>query len=399
MTWHRQREEAYKGSHRSLEFGLTPNRIVLFIFNIYCMKLFSKGAPARRLSGVGKSARWGHSFSLRKQARVKSVFASIDGCDLGVYHVNGVTINIADPQDVILADNLSEIATTLRFHYDARFAEPLKSASDRFVWDYWHVPGQYTLLRTPADQFFPPDIYDRLEDRLIEFGERVLGCRGISPIWLSYYVDGCRQELHSDAPHGPWAFVLSLTNWEERRFTGGETVLLSDQVLDFWRNFDPSKGLETPQLTKCIEPHFGRLAVFDARKPHGVRPLQGVWDPREGRAVLHGWFTWPSPFFNGSLTEEETTPVLNMVLEECYAALAQMAPVVGVVTLRLVAGPSGRVSIVEILSNTLMPRPQFCENVAEAREEVLRCICKHVTSAVFPDADGPTEITLPFIFE
>lgn len=57
-------------------------------------------------------------------------------------------------------------------------------------------------MRTPADAFFPPELYDRLEEALTEWGERELGCRGISPLWLSYYVDGCRQELHTDSPHG-----------------------------------------------------------------------------------------------------------------------------------------------------------------------------------------------------
>ena len=42
------------------------------------------------------------------------------------------------------------------------------------------------------------------------------------------------QELHTDADNGPFSFTLSLTRWEERRFTGGETVLLSPWVLDYW---------------------------------------------------------------------------------------------------------------------------------------------------------------------
>lgn len=77
-----------------------------------------------------------------------------------------------------------------------RFADPLHASGERFVWDYWHVPDQYTLLRTPADQFFPEESYQQLEDALLEYGEEQLGCRGISPIWLSYYVDGCRQVSH-----------------------------------------------------------------------------------------------------------------------------------------------------------------------------------------------------------
>ena len=80
-----------------------------------------------------------------------------------------------------------------------RFANPLDLSAERFVWDYWHVPDQYTLLRTPADQFFPEEAYQQLEDALLQYGEEHLGCRGMSPVWLSYYVDGCRQVTLSNA--------------------------------------------------------------------------------------------------------------------------------------------------------------------------------------------------------
>lgn len=78
-----------------------------------------------------------------------------------------------------------------------RFTNPHDVTAERFVWDYWHVPDQYTLLRTPADQFFPEEAYQQLEDALLEYGEEHLGCRGMSPVWLSYYVDGCRQVAFS----------------------------------------------------------------------------------------------------------------------------------------------------------------------------------------------------------
>ncbi len=42
------------------------------------------------------------------------------------------------------------------------------------------------------------------------------------------------QELHSDGEHGPFAFTLSLTRWRDRRFEGGETVLLAPWVLNYW---------------------------------------------------------------------------------------------------------------------------------------------------------------------
>ena len=82
-----------------------------------------------------------------------------------------------------------------------RFSKPLDLTAERFVWDYWHVPDQYTLLRTPADQFFPEEAYQQLEDALLEYGEEQLGCRGMSPVWLSYYVDGCRQVALTDVLH------------------------------------------------------------------------------------------------------------------------------------------------------------------------------------------------------
>ncbi len=78
-------------------------------------------------------------------------------------------------------------------------------------------------------------LYATLQEALLTYGETRLGCRAITPIWMSYYMDGCVQELHCDNPHGPFAFVLSLTHWEGRPFTGGETMILQPHVLDYWR--------------------------------------------------------------------------------------------------------------------------------------------------------------------
>ena len=48
-----------------------------------------------------------------------------------------------------------------------------------------------------------------------------------------------------------------------------------------------------------VQPQFNRLTVFDGRFPHGVRPVEGTRDPLKSRLVLHGWFTEPTPFFEG----------------------------------------------------------------------------------------------------
>jgi hypothetical protein len=58
-----------------------------------------------------------------------------------------------DPvRHVITVPEFLGIATaeSLRRKYDEKFADPSAVSGDRFCWDYWHVPGQYTQMRTPA---------------------------------------------------------------------------------------------------------------------------------------------------------------------------------------------------------------------------------------------------------
>src|SRR5262245_34836893 len=102
-------------------------------------------------------------------------------------------------------------AAALRSHFEKRFANPLQPSSDRFVWDYWHVPEQYQALRTPAYAYFPKELYRRFHERLVHWGRETLGCHDVSPPWLSLYLEGGFQNWHGDVPHGPWAFVYSLT--------------------------------------------------------------------------------------------------------------------------------------------------------------------------------------------
>ena len=61
-----------------------------------------------------------------------------------------------------------------------------------------------------------------------------------------------RQELHTDSPHGPLAFVLSLTEWEGRTITGGETMLFQPQMLDFWSGHDPERGIEFRDMVGAL---------------------------------------------------------------------------------------------------------------------------------------------------
>ena len=114
---------------------------------------------------------------------------------------------------------------------------------------------------------------------------------------LSYYVDGCVQELHAarGRPARAIGVCLSLTDWEHRGFTGGETMLIRPETLDFWRGFDPDRGLEADDLIERMPSRFNQLTVFDSRIPHGVAHVFGTNDPLDSRVVLHGWFQYPVP--------------------------------------------------------------------------------------------------------
>lgn len=215
------------------------------------------------------------------------------------------------------------LAERLRGSFDERFADPKQGGPERFAWDYWHVPDQYNLLRTPAKAYFSEEDYRELEDALLAYGQDKLGCSRMTPAWLSCYVDGCYQNFHADNPHGPWAFVLSLTRSADR-FEGGATTIMKPSVLEYWRSYDSSKGCEFGDVFDTVAPQFNRLTVFDPRIPHGVSRVRGTQDPREGRLVLHGWYADPTPFFDGAL-DEDTVRRRERERERSFAAIIIVA--------------------------------------------------------------------------
>ncbi|GIL99393.1 hypothetical protein Vretimale_4564 [Volvox reticuliferus] len=305
-------------------------------------------------------------------------------------------------------------ACALRGVFDERFADPRVIHPERFLWDYWHVPDQYTLVRTQAQVYFPEDLYQRLEDALLTYGESHLGCRAISPIWMSYYVDGCVQELHCDNPHGPFAFVLSLTqDWDQREFTGGETMILQPGVLNYWRSYEPRKGLEMQQLVTRVPAPFNRLTVFDPRFPHGVRQVHGTRDPRKGRLVLHGWFTEPAPFFQGPLDPADAEEALNEGLAPLWDALEGISGLItGTLIVRVhISGRSGSVTDLKWLADTLVEVPNHDRAAAEALLEGrvlprLRALVHNevhdcLTAITFPTVPSGEDsvLTYPIIFE
>jgi hypothetical protein len=271
----------------------------------------------------------------------------------------------------------SPFANGLRNHFDQRFEDPRRATQDRFVWDYWHVPEQYTLLRTPAYQYFPPTLYKKFHMHLVNWGREHLGCHDISPTWLSSYVEGCFQGLHQDEPHGPLAFVLSLTNWSKREFSGGETLILKDR--------ESSSGFrEQRQIFHYIAPQFNQLAVFDPSLTHGVNEVRGVRDPRQSRLVLHGWFLQPRVFWQGGLR----APQVGRVLDEQLPAILEHFPEMnGFISLRLQITKTGKVTAIK----------KLFETINNPREE--RTLIRALLALSFPKTKSGAKLTLPMVFK
>ncbi len=296
---------------------------------------------------------------------------------------------------LLKVDSFAPEATGLRAHFDERFADPRRADGGRFVWDLWHVDGQYTALRTPAWEYFPRKLYDAFHQRLVWWGRRTLGCHDVSPPWMSCYVNGCEQRLHGDLPHGPLAFVFSLTKWNTRSFRGGETLLLRDEVLDFWRGFVSTRAVEEPEVLEEVPARFNRLVVFDPRIPHGVRRVDGSMDPKEGRLVIHGWFVQPRPFIEGPLKERALGDAITEVTDAIAPALEAGLPLAGLLSLGFSVSADGQVSKVRALADTTRSPPE----ADQERKQLLRTVRKTLESHRFPRSRAVSQVTLPLVFE
>lgn len=269
-------------------------------------------------------------------------------------------------------------AAELRAAFDA-LVDPARSDDlRRFVWDLWHVPDQYTYVRTVARRALPGQIMHRFASRLRVFGEAELGCVRITEPWLSYYVTGCRQEPHRDTYQGAWSFVYSLTDLTRRRFRGGDTLM-----------FPSDGGEREPAHARCerIAPDWNQLVVFDARLRHAVEPVEGTMDPREARVVIHGWFLPPTLRVDGALRIADVEPVLAGARSAFDAALRGAPDTTGALTLRLTVDGDGRVASVRVVVDGLLPRPST---------DVTALVAELLGALRFPAAHGATTITAPF---
>jgi hypothetical protein len=295
----------------------------------------------------------------------------------------------------ILSAKLKPLARVLRREFETILKDP--HSPDRFQWDWWHLPGRYTHLRTPAARFFSEDSTERLISGLRSYGRDFLGCQDISPIWLSSYVEGCEQRLHADRPHGPWAFVLSLSP-AVRKFQGGETMIVRPEILSLWNQGVPlGRAFEESEIVERIPSVHGRLLVFDPRRPHGVSRLSGTLDPLEGRLVVHGWFTQPQPFIDGPLSPRAAETSLQAFDEILAQKFSTGIESTGTVAFRISIRPNGDVSrVIKLASSLVASLPE-----TERRESQMltKVVGGHFKNWKFPRAKEASSLTLPLSFE
>ena len=294
----------------------------------------------------------------------------------------------------IIIDKFFTQAPKLRSEFDSAFANPHLTHPKRFVWDYWHVKDQYSHIRTPGWEYFSPALYRQLHERLVTWGREELGCHDISPPWLSYYVDGCRQEIHTDRPHGPWAFVFSLTNWQTRKFRGGETLLARPEILNYWNNLHKIPSMESDGAFKKFGHNFNRLTVFDPRIPHGVAEVRGVEDPLDARLVIHGWFVNPRPFLKGPLSTKATQEGVEQINHAIQSAHWISEGWDGYLALRLAISKTGRVTNWKVVRSTLRSVAKGPASSAQLNKMLIPIIAQ----TQFRPARAGSVLTLPLQF-
>jgi hypothetical protein len=297
------------------------------------------------------------------------------------------------PGFTIIDDFFAE-AASLRGGIDAHFAEPARHRAETHqVWNYWHVPGLYTYLRTAPEKVLPRDALDRFFARLRALALFRFGLAHVTWPYLSLYVAGCQQGLHNDATNGRLGYVYSLTRWDERKFHGGETLIFREQ--DYHGTAAITRPNAGTGLYELVPARFNRLLLFDDRLLHAVPRLEGSMVPQEGRLVLHGHVGEGPVAVTGALSpaaaEAAIAPQRAALLRLAAEAGAGLA---GLVTMRLAVDGGGRVLKTETLFDRLLaaaPRPADPAAAVAALSEFFMKI-------VFPAGDGASLVTVAVPF-
>ena len=277
-------------------------------------------------------------------------------------------------------------ARSMREDVDDHFSNPHRHRPDvHQVWNYWHVPGSYTYLRTTPEKVIAREKVQAFVDALRTWAATNLGLAMVTWPYLSLYVPGCEQGIHNDSVNGRLGFVYSLTR-DDRQTIGGETVLFHDHDL-FRSALDrPAAGTD---LFELVEPRFNRLTLFDDRIPHAVQRIAGSMNPLEGRFVLHGHISEGGIVGQGALSPEAMAEPVATALAELRDEAAGAR---GTIVYFIEIGEDGAVQRMRpILDRLASPTPMDLDAVRGA-------IADRIRALRFPASAGQTRANVPLVF-
>lgn len=423
---------------------------MIFVSTLLLLLVTSSDAFMPPMTNVRSASRQGKT-AIRSQSTSVEFNIDAEG-DTPTFNLK-IALPESTYSQAMTSCDLEPIASKLREFYDDRFQDPRQpdSTGKRFCWDPWYVnvgdglqnqdqaadedsddikddetqlildgeidaidqQTQYSLKRIQSNNFFSEDDFGDLVEDLTKLG-RSIGLTAITPPWISLYTEGDMQNFHTDAPQGPCAFVLSLCN--EGDFNGGETMMLKPQILEYWKGFDASKGLEMGGIMRYVPPTpLGKCLVFDPRVPHGVNKVTGTNDPRKGRIVIHGWFNQPEVCWFGAWNEEDVER-MNAMLDEALQPLVEalgsgeIGRVAGFLSCRVEINADGDVDEVYAVCDTLQADwddfrgiigyDESERPVAEdAVSDVKLTVYEALKNLYFEEGEEGRSVVVPFAFE
>jgi hypothetical protein len=283
-------------------------------------------------------------------------------------------------------------AREMRAVVEAHFGSPYRHTPQSHMnWNYWHVPGLYTYLRTLPEKVIGAALTEAFHTRLCEWSSDTLGLGAAKSSYLSLYVSGCCQRQHNDSLNGRFGFVYSLTK-DVRKTSGGETLIWREDDYFEIRIHRPCSGID---FYGSIEPRFNRLLVFDDRVPHAVQLVEGNMDPVEGRLVLHGHIRESGPIVRGPLPREIVEEAANR-LASTYAKDLGTALAIyhGPAAIRFTVQQDGAVSG----EHLILDRVKRLRGEGPGVREILGELVNRVSALRFPSRGAETVVTLPFGF-
>lgn len=282
----------------------------------------------------------------------------------------------------------------LRAGFDAHFSAPDKHGPQHQVWNYWFVPDSYTYLRTAPEKVIERKLVEQFVLRLQSWALDNLGLEHATWPNLSLYVEGCGQTIHNDSKNGAFGYVYSLTRWDQRRFTGGETQIFRDQ--DYWasgRFRESGAGTSFYELVPVL---YNQLTLFDDRMLHGVPMVRGTLDPREGRVVMHGHLTARGVSLRGGLSSTGKAP---QGLEELMREVRPHVEAVrgryhGLATFAVDVAADGQVTEARLLMDRVL------SNLGPGMAALLLgTLREKMAAARFEASAAPSRINIPVHFE